>query len=250
MYCTGQTPATESRCMSGRDGIHGRDGRDGRSGTPGTPGFPGFPGQKGEVGEEGMKGDTGMKGNKGSPSETTQSTGGVTYIRWGRSACRNGTTRVYEGRAGGTYGHHGGGASNYLCMPDTPEYILPYRSGTQDYGYVYGVEYEFPLTANRNQHNAPCALCYVSNKETFIMIPGKYNCPSGWMKEYSGYLMSERASNHRSEYVCVDSYMESVDGSQAQAAGAHWYHVEANCHGIACPPYNNHKELNCVVCTK
>ena len=27
-------------------------------------------------------------------------------------------------------------------------------------------------------------------------------------------------------------------------------HVEANCSGMVCPPYNNYKELNCVVCTK
>ena len=33
--------------------------------------------------------------------------------------------------------------------------------------------------------------------------------------------------------------------------GVLFCHVEADCNtGLPCPPYNNHKELNCVVCTK
>jgi hypothetical protein len=29
-----------------------------------------------------------------------------------------------------------------------------------------------------------------------------------------------------------------------------YYHVEASCNGMACPPYNAEKELGCVVCSK
>ena len=49
-------------------------------------------------------------------------------------------------------------------------------------------------------------------------------------------------------YECVDKDQESVPGSQSNTDGALFYHVEANCNGMQCPPYNNYKELNCVVC--
>lgn len=50
---------------------------------------------------------------------------------------------------------------------------------------------------------------------------------------------------------CVDKSMESLPGSSVNTDGALFYHVEAICGvGIPCPPYNNIKELNCVVCSK
>ena len=116
---------------------------------------------------------------------------------------------------------------------------------------MYGTEYEQPLVSGRDQHNAPCAVCYIPTKHTVIMIPAKTSCPSGWTREYYGYLMSEYIeSRQRTEYVCVDSDMESIPGSQNHIDGGHFYHVEAHCIGMACPPYNNQKELTCVVCSK
>jgi len=37
--------------------------------------------------------------------------------------------------------HSKGGAANYLCMPNDPDY-LHYQSRAQRYNYVYGVEYQ------------------------------------------------------------------------------------------------------------
>ena len=176
--------------------------------------------------------------------------GGVTYTRWGKSTCRSGATRVYAGRTGSSYTNHQGGAANYVCMPNVPQYTLPYQSGVRGHSYVYGTEYELPLVANRYQHNAPCAVCYVPTMNTVIMIPAKTSCPSGWTIEYYGYLMSAHINNWRTTYTCVDMEMESVPGSQNHIEGGHFYHVEAHCNGMACPPYNNNKELNCVVCSK
>ena len=52
-------------------------------------------------------------------------------------------------------------------------------------------------------------------------------------------------------FECVDEDHESLPGSHADTIGASFHHVEADCNrGLPCPPYNNHKELNCVVCTK
>ena len=62
--------------------------------------------------------------------------------------------------------------------------------------------------------------------------------------------MSERINNRRTMYQCVDRIMEAVPGSQDHAANGHFWHVEAHCNGMACPPYDDFRELNCVVCTK
>ncbi len=242
-------------------------------GPQGSPGFPGLKGDKGELGNTGSKGEkgdavrgdpgllgaagprgppglTGPKGSTGSPGSPPPSVGGVTYNRWGSSTCRSGVTRVYAGRTGVSLRDEGGGG-NYLCMPNDPEYTLNYRAGVQGYGHVYGVEYEGPpLVSGREQHNAPCAVCYIPTKHTVLMIPAKTSCPSGWTREYYGYLMAEHKDRLRSTFECVDRSMESIPGSQNHIDGGHFYHIEAHCNGMACLPYNNFKELNCVVCSK
>ena len=85
------------------------------------------------------------------------------------------------------------------------------------------------------------------------MIPARTSCPTGWTREYYGYLMSQPSlwPNHgRTTFECVDKDQDSLSGSHANTDGVVFYHVEANCNGLPCPPYNNYKELNCVVCTK
>ena len=273
-------PLTGSRCPPGHDGLPGRDGRDGIVGPQGPAGFPGFHGHKGEKGSNGALGQQGRQGPQGTPGphgapgplgppgnmgatgqqgtpglrgppgSPAPSMGGVTYNRWGNSNCRSGVERVYPGRTGVTFSSHRGGAANYLCMPNDPQYTLPFEYGVRGHSYVYGTEYEDPLVSGRNQHNAPCAVCYIPTKHTVIMIPAKTTCHSGWTREYYGYLMAERVGHQRTMYECVDSAMASISGSQNHIDGGHFYHVEAHCNGMACPPYNNYKELNCVVCSK
>ena len=218
--------------------LRGRDGRDGRDGMPGPRGPQG---QRGEVGSTGPQGPPGPR------------SGGAVYTRWGKNSCPSvsGTELVYAGRAGGTHYSHRGGAANYLCMPDDPDY-LRYQPGVQGFSYVYGTEYESrsgPLSAVNN-HNVPCAVCYASMRVAVTMIPAKTRCPSTWTLEYSGYLMSDYIHHHRTMYECVDKNPDSVPGSASSTDGALFYHVEANCSGMACPPYDPQKELTCAVCTK
>ena len=221
--------------------LQGRDGRDGRDGVPGPRG------PQGQRGGQGQKGDQGVAGPPGPRN------GGVVYTRWGKSSCPNvsGTTLLYAGRAGGTYFTHKGGAANYLCMPEDPDY-LSYHSGVQGANYVYGAEYEThgrPPQAVQD-HNVPCAVCYASTRVAVTMIPAKTQCPSNWTLEYTGYLMSDYYAHHRTMYECVDKNPDSVPGSAASTNGALFYHVEASCNGMLCPPYDPQKELTCAVCTK
>ena len=206
---------------------------------------------RGEKGERGEEGEVGPPGSPGSAS------GGVLYTRWGKSSCPStpGTELVYAGRAGGTYYGEQGGGSNYLCMPEDPQYdsSLSYRAGIQNKARVLGAEYQNPVTELQtiDDHNVPCSVCFVSARESVLMIPAKSSCPSSWTREYYGYLMTEdREHLGRTMFECVDKNPESIPGSAENRPGVRFFHVEASCNGLPCPPYNEHQELNCVVCTK
>ena len=239
------------RGRDGRDGDSGRDGRDGLPGAQGPQGPKGEPGPAGgppgPQGQPGARGATGLKGDIGPAGPRS---GGVTYTRWGKSSCPNvaGTELVYSGRAGGSH-YQKGGAANYLCMPQDPEYTLPYQAGVRDHMYVYGTEYEHPLQGSHN-HNVPCAVCAVSTREMVLMIPAKTSCPTSWTREYYGYLMSEYRGRRGSTYECVDEDQESIPGSEASTLGALLHHVEVSSNGMPCLPYDPEKELTCVVCTR
>ena len=197
----------------------------------------------------GEKGDTGTKGEPG------PSTGGVTYNRWGRTTCPDtpGTELVYSGRAAGTHYTHQGGTSDYLCLPDNPQY-LTYRPGVQGRSPIHGAEYQvnhdtLPLPG-LTDHNVPCAVCVNFQRKVFLNIPAHTTCPTSWTREYCGYLMTESVSYHRTAAVCMDKDPEAVRGEAANTNGALFHHTEAVCNGIDCPPYDPEKELTCVVCTK
>ena len=112
--------------LVGRDGHDGQPGRDGRDGRDGEPGPRGPQGRDGKVGPQGEKGDMGEQGPPG------PRTGGVTYVRWGRTTCPNttGIELVYAGRAAGSHFNQKGGTNDYLCLPEEPQY-LAYKPGVQ-----------------------------------------------------------------------------------------------------------------------
>ena len=218
--------------------LRGRDGRDG---------LPGRDGQKGERGDKGEKGETGAVGGAGPKS------GGVVYTRWGRKSCRNdtGAQLVYEGITGGSHWGNPGGGANYVCLPKVPQYMSTHKPGA--YSYLAGTEYEdvngiFP---GKNNHNAPCAVCYSSTKTVKLMIPARITCPSSWTIEYKGYLMTAHHSHQTNTvFECVDENAESIPGSSTDDNGALFYLTVSSCNGLPCPPYVNNRVVTCVVCTK
>ena len=220
--------------------LQGRDGRDGRDGLAGPKGPPGMKGEKGEIGDQGAPGPT---------------SGGVTYIRWGRTTCPNtpGTELVYSGRAAGTHYNTQGGTSDYLCLPDNPQY-LAYRPGVQGQSPIYGAEYQidhnsFQLS-HLHDHNVPCAVCVNCERNVLLTIPARISCPYSWTLEYYGYLMTEYYNHRRMATACMDRNPDVVRGQAPDTNGALFYFTEAVCNGIDCPPYDAQKELTCVVCTK
>ncbi len=224
--------------LRGRDGLPGRDGTQG---PPGPPGKDGTPGEQGPAGPQ---------------------SGGATYTRWGSLSCpaTAGTELVYSGISGGTKYNEEGGGANYLCMPTDPEYSteLRYSNGITGHVHIYGVEYDYPLQGG-HRHDAACAVCRTNNRSSSVMIPAKATCPTGWTREYFGYIMTEFKGRQnqdirgRTMFVCVDKSFGTVTTQQSSNSIVYFHHVEINCNtGFPCRAgkYNNHQELNCVVCTK
>ena len=221
------------------DLLRGQSGRDGQ------------PGRDGKKGDQGPRGEKGEPGAQGPPGPVTA---GVTYIRWGRTTCPQaaGTQLVYSGRAAGTHYTHQGGSVEKVCLPDDPDYLTP-KNGVQGHSPLHGAEYEsFSPTAlgDLGDHNVPCAVCYASTRVAMLMIPAKTQCRSSWTLEYAGYLMTEYYGYHRSMFSCMDKDAQGLPGGSGSTDGALFYHVEATCNGILCPPYDTEREMTCAVCTK
>ena len=176
----------------------------------------------------------------------------TTYTRWGNSTCPDvdGTTLVYSGYAGGSVYWRRGGGANIVCLPMDPELnILPIEDTIHGVTQMYGSEYESGFLGSQNE-NVPCAVCSVSSRSETIMIPAKVSCPTSWTREYYGYLMAENINNFRTTYTCVDEGMEFIPGRTGHADGCDLWLVEPSCTSLPCPPYDEEKELACVVCSR
>ena len=180
---------------------------------------------------------------------------GTVYVRWGHDQCPSTAQLVYSGRAGGSYWNHTGGGSNPQCLPLDPDFLTPISGDQHWRGLMYGAEYETVTDSNsylhgRHNYDVPCAVCHVSNRTAVYMVPAKYTCPTGWTREYYGYLMAEHYEYHSSQYTCMDAALKPVTGSSASQNGLLFYFVEGRCGSLPCPPFNNTKELSCAVCTQ
>ena len=161
------------------------------------------------------------------------------------------------GIAGGKWYIHTGSGSNYLCLPEDPEYDDNVTGIDPNRAYVYSAEYqvynEFPPYADKHDHEVPCAVCRTTNRGSLLMIPAKVACPTGWTREYHGYLMTEKVDHTSTEFVCVDRNPEILAGTSAENQdGALFYLVEGRCDAsnLPCGPYIDGAELACVVCSK
>ena len=106
----------------------------------------------------------------------------VTCIRWGNSTCPYGADTIYSGLVAGSYYSHEGDAGDPLFLPPDPQYYSLYHDGYQDFGLLYGVEYQQRSSSPINHadnRNVPCALCQVYGRNNKIIIPTYYECPSG-----------------------------------------------------------------------
>ena len=174
------------------------------------------------------------------------------YVRWGLNRCREGTDLVYKGYAAGNRYNVGGGTSDYLCLTDQPTYLNSGTSNSQ-FSSLYGVEYEsFGDVARHHLTNyeMSCALCRTTLSMTF-MLPGSSECPSGWITEYNGYLMSESLSGGHigKSTICVDATAQAI-GSRTDSNPSMVYVMKIDCTALPCPPYDSTRTLSCAVCSQ
>ena len=233
--------------FTGDPGLPGIQGRNGLPGVAGPRGLMGEQGLKGIKGDTGPTGQTGSKGESGE-NHGTASIGGSVYVRWGHDKCPSTAQVIYTGRAGGSLYAERGGGSNPQCLPTDPAY-LPSMNGTLR-AYMYGAEYETIVDiSNVDDQDVPCAVCHVE-RSAVHMVPAKYTCPSGWTREYYGYLMANYAQFERTQFTCVDSDFKTVSGTSENFDGYLFYPVQGRCGSLPCPPYDSLRELSCAVCTK
>ena len=172
----------------------------------------------------------------------------------------------FEGYAAGPHVSSGGSGSNFLCLPGDPQWET-YIDGDQTSGSISGVEYE--LYNSGTHHNnvfdesnnggsplsqkpAPCAVCYVEDRSSAVMIPARTQCPDGWTMEYGGYIVAEyhATGRKRSSYICWDKAPEAYAGDGRSYDQSFVYPVEVQCGTLPCSLYPNGRELTCVVCSK
>ena len=219
----------------------------------GSPGIGNAKGEKGDNGSTGPTGPKGAPGQKGMKGDKEERNGGTVYVRCGHDQCPSTAQLVYSGRVGGSHYTHSGSGSNPQCLPLDPNFLKSI-SGDQR-ALMYGAEYQTLTDSNSHVHghhdtDVPCVVCHVKDRTAVYMVPAKYTCPTGWTREYYGYLMAERHDFKRSQFTCVDTTFKSVTGSSANKDGLLFYFVEGRCGSLPCPPYDNTKELSCAVCTK
>ena len=114
---------------------------------------------------------------------------------------------------------------------------------------MVGLQYE-DYDGKFKGNNVNCAVCLASSRSLTLMIPARIECPSGWTREYYGYLVAERRGHpSKSNFACLHKDLKAI--YMANIHGPTMMHVEAECKGARhCPPYEQGKELACVVCTK
>ena len=148
-----------------------------------------------------------------------------------------------------------GPVTHIACLPETPQYLSQDTSATY-ISTIYGMEFETfgtsPPLKDLVQTNMPCAVCYIATRSTILTIPARYTCPTGFTREYYGYMMTElnRASRHRKDTICVDKDTVVIPGSAANTNPSVVYLMQASCNGLRCPPYVPKKALTCAVCSK
>ena len=127
--------------------------------------------------------------------------------------------------------------------------LLIYCTETQGLSKMYTTEYESPIMSGLSDNDdVPCAVCHVSTIGTVMMIPAKLTCSTDWTVEYTGYLMSQHASESAATHKCADAMAEKIPGTSANTNGGCLEHIETLC-GDKWPNYDPEKELTCVVCT-
>ena len=109
--------------------------------------------------------------------------GGVVYIRWGRTTCPStGAELLYEGIAGGSHWILTQVVEQtiFVYLKFLNISVLQYHLTNHIIYMVLNMKELITFFHQNMHHNAPCAVCYTSSKSTKLMIPAQTTCPKSW----------------------------------------------------------------------
>lgn len=190
-------------------------------------------------------------------------------MHWGKLACPKTSKEIYRGQVAAPDHFTTGGGSNYICLPDDPEYHPNSPNKVLSatiFRVFYDIEDDIDKVPNVQMQSVPCSVCESNQRLTQLMLPAKTRCPSSdWVLEYNGYLMAAptqytnavlmKGEYYRTSYICVNKMFETFGQKPDDAwSGSGLYLTKAECVKGGklgtCPPYDVNKALACVVCTK
>ena len=62
-------------------------------------------------------------------------------------------------------------------------------------------------------------------------------------------MTAHKSHIHTKDYVCMDKNAEPIDSDTSNKQEALLYGVRTTCGSLRCPPYKNHTQMLCAVCT-
>ena len=143
-----------------------------------------------------------------------------------------------------------------MCLTKNPGSSFEATTTSQDGDSVYGAVYitsGYGVSDLKPVHDykASCSICETNSSVT-ITVYGTPECPSGWITEYKGYLMSNyyhsSSSYDRTEFVCVDQHPDTTLG-KGSSGEARLYPTEYECGSLPCNVYKENREATCAVCS-
>lgn len=146
-----------------------------------------------------------------------------------------------------------GSGTNTLCVPHDPDSLpsdFPTTTYSGNFASLFGAEYLFTYKNVAIYDDVPCAICKVKPATATMMVPAKLSCPQGWTLQYHGYLGAAYYSQHATQFICVHSDPEYLEGlRQVNSGGYLIYPVRVYCGALPCPKYKQDQYLSCAVCT-
>jgi hypothetical protein len=173
------------------------------------------------------------------------------YTRWGSRSCPAGSSVLYEGTMMSEFYSHRGGGANTVCVHSQMQTPAGSSSGNQNGHLLYTMEYENTgaIDANHN-HEAACAVCELDHWESVYTQWGRSTtCTNGHLTLYTGFVMAERYTHNKGEFVCVDSERAvTLSSSSGNQNGGLLYSTEMEGGSSDEDKYPHNVEVGCMVC--
>jgi len=181
------------------------------------------------------------------------------YTRWGSRTCPTGSTRMYEGFMAASHGHQSGGGYNTLCLTENSHAPPGATTNDNNGNRLYGMEYHNTGSVDKSHDvDAACAVCQHDSATYTFTEWGRYvdglgyleGCSQGFVKVYTGLVMSNHYGHQKSESVCVDMERggHAASSSSSQDGGM-LYTTEVEQGASHEDWYPNNIEVGCTVCS-